>query len=75
MDSREGDIQLLNNHVTKHGREAFEDFDEPGRQRHLPRRWIAVADARRRPLADALAGRYRWVREGGIPIKLRSSGA
>lgn len=69
MDFQEGDIQLLNNHVTMHGREAFEDHDEPGRQRHLLRMWIAVDDARRRPLADALAGRYRWVREGGIPVK------
>jgi hypothetical protein len=31
--------------------------------------WIAVDDARRRPLADVLADRYRWVREGGIPVK------
>jgi hypothetical protein len=31
--------------------------------------WIAVDDARRRPLAPVLAGRYRWVREGGIPVK------
>jgi len=55
--------------MTMHGREAFEDDDEPGRQRHLLRMWIAVDDARRRPLADSLAGRYRWVREGGIPLK------
>ncbi len=69
MDFQEGDIQLLNNHMTMHGREAFEDHDEPGRQRHLLRMWIAVDDSRRWPLADALAGRYRWVREGGIPVK------
>jgi len=69
MDFQEGDIQLLNNHMTMHGREAFEDHDEPGRQRHLLRMWIAVDDSRRWPLADALAGRYRWVRDGGIPVK------
>lgn len=69
MNFQEGDIQLINNHTTLHAREAYEDYDEPGRQRHLLRMWIAVADARRRPLADALAGRYRWVREGGIPVK------
>jgi hypothetical protein len=32
--------------------------------------WIAVDDVRRRPLADALAERYRWVQAGGIPAKL-----
>jgi hypothetical protein len=69
MDFLEGDIQLLNNHTTMHARTGFEDFDEPGRQRHLLRMWIAVADARRRPLADALADRYRWVQRGGIPVK------
>lgn len=69
MDFQEGDIQLINNHVMLHAREAFEDHPEPGRERHLLRMWIAVDDARRRPLADALTSRYRWVREGGIPLK------
>lgn len=69
MDFQEGDIQLINNHTMMHAREAYEDYDEPGRQRHLLRMWIAVPDARRRPLADALEDRYRWVREGGIPLK------
>jgi hypothetical protein len=50
-------------------REAYEDHPEPGRERHLLRMWIAVAEALRRPLAASLAGRYRWVREGGIPVK------
>jgi hypothetical protein len=69
MDFQEGDIQLLNNHTTMHARTAFEDYDEPGRQRHLLRMWIAVDDAFRRPLAAALASRYRWVQRGGIPVK------
>ena len=69
MDFQEGDIQLINNHTTLHARTAYEDYDEPGRQRHLLRMWIAVPDKRRRPLADALAGRYEWVRRGGIPAK------
>jgi hypothetical protein len=71
MDFQEGDIQLINNHILMHAREAYEDFDAPGRERHLLRMWIAVSDARRRPLSDALASRYRWVREGGIPLKIR----
>jgi hypothetical protein len=69
MDFREGDIQLINNHVLLHAREAYEDHPEPARRRHLLRMWIAVDETRRRPLADALAGRYRWVREGGIPAR------
>ena len=69
MDFQEGDIQLLNNHTTMHARTAYEDYDEPERQRHLLRMWIAVDDERRRPLADALSARYEWVRCGGIPLK------
>jgi hypothetical protein len=69
MEFREGDIQLINNHVMLHAREAYEDYPEPGRERHLLRMWIAVDDARRRPLADSLSARYRWVRAGGIPAK------
>ncbi len=69
MDFQEGDIQLVNNHTLLHAREAYEDFAEPGRERHLLRMWIAVDDAKRRPLADALTDRYRWVQRGGIPVK------
>ncbi len=69
MDFQEGDIQLINNHTMLHAREAYEDFPEPERQRHLLRMWIAVTDAKRRPLADSLADRYRWVQRGGIPAK------
>jgi hypothetical protein len=69
MDFQEGDIQLINNHILMHARDAYEDFDAPGRERHLLRMWIAVSDGRRRPLSDALGGRYRWVHAGGIPEK------
>jgi hypothetical protein len=69
MDFQEGDIQLVNNHTMLHAREAYEDFPEPGRERHLLRMWIAVDDDKRRPLAASLADRYRWVQRGGIPVK------
>ncbi len=68
MEFQEGDIQLINNHIMLHAREAYVDHDEPGRERHLLRMWIAVDDAQRRPLAPAVEQRYRWVREGGIPV-------
>ena len=68
MSFEEGDMQLINNHIMLHAREAYVDHPEPGRERHLLRMWIAVNDARRRPLAPVLEQRYRWVREGGIPV-------
>lgn len=73
MAFQEGDIQLINNHILLHAREAYEDHPEPGRERHLLRMWIAVDDARRRPLSDALADRYRWVQRGGIPFRQQVS--
>lgn len=69
MSFQEGDIQLINNHMIMHAREAFEDYQEEERKRHLLRMWIAVSDDQRRPLSDALSGRYRWVKAGGIPVK------
>jgi Taurine catabolism dioxygenase TauD, TfdA family len=73
MDFQEGDIQLVNNHTMLHAREAFEDYPEPGRERHLLRMWIAVDETRRRPLAESLTDRYRWVQRGGIPLKLAAA--
>lgn len=75
MEFREGDVQLINNHVMLHAREAYEDYPEPGRERHLLRMWLAVDDAQRRPLAESLSARYRWVREGGIPVKAVNAAA
>jgi hypothetical protein len=70
MEFEEGDIQLINNHMTLHARTSYEDYDEPHLQRHLLRMWIAVPDAKRRPLAASLTDRYRWVERGGIPAKV-----
>jgi hypothetical protein len=68
-----GDIQLLNNHVTLHAREAFEDHPEPERKRHLLRMWLAYPPERRRPLSPLLAKRYELVEAGGIPARNQSS--
>jgi hypothetical protein len=35
-----GDINILHNHVVLHSRDAFEDWPEPERKRHLYRLWI-----------------------------------
>jgi alpha-ketoglutarate-dependent taurine dioxygenase len=42
MSFRPGDIQLLSNHVVLHGRTAYEDAPEPGRERHLLRLWLSL---------------------------------
>jgi alpha-ketoglutarate-dependent taurine dioxygenase len=41
-----GQIQLLNNRVTVHGRTPFEDHPEPERRRHLVRLWLRAGDRR-----------------------------
>lgn len=48
MDFRQGDIQVLHNHVAVHTRTAFEDYPEAERKRHLMRLW--VNDDNGRPL-------------------------
>ena len=68
MRLQEGDIQLINNHTTMHGRDEYEDYDDPARKRHLLRMWIALPDERRRPLSRAIDGRYGLVEAGGIPV-------
>jgi hypothetical protein len=40
MDFRPGDLQLLNNAVILHAREAYDDHRDPSRQRHLLRLWL-----------------------------------
>jgi hypothetical protein len=59
----QGDIQFLHNHVTLHGRTAFEDYPEPERKRHLFRLWLSSDGAR--PIPPALAERTA----GGIITK------
>jgi hypothetical protein len=44
MDFQPGDVQLLNNSVILHSREAYEDDPEPWRRRHLLRLWLTAHD-------------------------------
>ncbi|MEE8332649.1 MAG: TauD/TfdA family dioxygenase [Alphaproteobacteria bacterium] len=55
-----GDIQFLFNHVTLHGRTAFDDWPEPERKRHLFRLWLTIDGER--PIPPVLAERT----QGGI---------
>lgn len=56
MDFRQGDIQLLHNHVTVHSRTEYVDYDEPKKKRHLLRLWLATPNGR--PLPKAMWNRY-----------------
>jgi len=44
MDFRPGDVQLLNNAVILHAREAYVDDADPARRRHLLRLWLSARD-------------------------------
>lgn len=41
-----GDLQLMNNFVLSHGRQAFADSQEPSHQRHLLRLWLSTPNSR-----------------------------
>jgi hypothetical protein len=64
----QGDMQFLNNHVIFHSRDAFEDYESPGRRRHLIRVWLKAMDAR--PLSPNFYARHGRIedidRPGGI---------
>ena len=42
MEFEPGDIQLISNAKILHSREAFEDYPEPERRRHLLRLWLTA---------------------------------
>lgn len=59
-----GDLLLLNNWVTFHRRNAFEDHDDPKLRRHLLRIWLAVPNSR--PLAPEFAANYGSTEAGAV---------
>ena len=64
-----GDIQLVNYHVTLHASDAYEEYEEVDRRRHLLRMWIGLPEDQRRPLSSEIDGRYALVQSGGIPLR------
>ena len=64
IDFEPGDIQLINNYVTLHGRTGYEDYPEPERRRHLLRLWLTVPGARSLP-PEFAHGRAR----AGVPSR------
>lgn len=59
-----GDIVLLNNFVTLHRRDEFEDYDEIEKRRHLLRIWLSVPN--NRPLHPLFSGNYGATSAGAI---------
>lgn len=59
-----GDILFLNNWVTFHRRNEFEDYEDPALRRHLLRIWLAVPNSR--PLAPEFAANYGSTTAGAI---------
>ncbi len=56
MEFRQGDIQVLNNHVILHARTEYEDFEDPAEKRHLMRLWLNCETGW--PLPDVFYHRY-----------------
>ena len=67
MTFERGDIQFLLNHVTVHGRTAFEDWPEPERKRHLFRLWLNLDGER--PTPPALTERNAGIIVKGTKLK------
>lgn len=64
MELEPGDIQLLNNHVIYHGRTAYEDAPEPGRDRLLLRLWLAPPNSR--PLPEGFETLWGSIKGGAV---------
>ncbi len=64
MYLQKGDFQFLNNHVNLHARTEYEDFEEPGKQRHLLRLWLSLPQAQALP--ESWRATYKDVDAGAL---------
>lgn len=64
FDLERGDMLFLNNWVTLHRREEFEDYEEPGKRRHLLRVWLAVPNSR--PIDSRFAANFGATAAGAV---------
>ena len=64
---RQGEIQILNNHMILHARAGFEDYPEPGRKRNLLRLWANLRNGRK--LAPEFADRLNTGPRGGVMVR------
>lgn len=65
IDVQQGDINILHNHVVLHSRDAFEDWPEPERKRHLYRLWIND-DAHARPIPSIFREHIQGIWPDGV---------
>ncbi len=73
MELEAGDVQLLNNHVIYHGRTAYEDAPEPGRDRLLMRLWLAPPNSR--PLPEGFETLWGRIEGGAVRGGIAQSAA
>ena len=67
MELQPGDLQFVYNHALLHDREAFEDWSEPSRRRHLLRLWLSLpGDRNLDPVFAQRFGDLEPGRRGGI---------
>jgi alpha-ketoglutarate-dependent taurine dioxygenase len=66
-----GDILLLNNWITYHRRNAFQDHDDITRRRHLLRIWLAMPNSR--PLDLAFLANYGAIEAGALRGGMKSA--
>lgn len=65
-----GDMQWVNNHVIMHSRTEYEDWPEPGRERHMLRLWLKVHGFRKLdPRQIDVDPRSGWSRRDGVMPK------
>mgnify|MGYP003676150441 FL=1 len=62
MNLQPGDMQFVYNHSQLHDRNAFIDWPEPEKRRHLMRLWLSMAGDR--PLPDCFRSRYGSIEVG-----------
>ena len=65
-----GDLIWLNNWVVLHKRQAFVDWPEPERRRHILRLWLSMPDSR--PLDPLFADNFGAVEAGAIRGGMRA---
>ncbi len=73
MSLQRGDVQLVNNLIAVHAREAFIDYDNIDKRRYLIRLWLSAEDGRRLP--DFLAERWGNIAVGSIRGGIKVPGA
>jgi hypothetical protein len=65
----QGDIQFLHNHVILHSRNAFVDWPEPERKRHLYRLWLSAGEDSR-PVPAAVKQSFSGIQVVGYAPKV-----